>query len=69
VSRIRLLMPRMHVHVHARSFAFLLGCTFFNLVLGRGGRGVVERFVRLVEYEDEVQRGPNLAPEAAYVSS
>jgi hypothetical protein len=41
----------------------------FNLVLGRGGRGVVERFVRLVGYEDEVHRGPNLAPEAVYVSS
>jgi hypothetical protein len=40
-----------------------------NLVLGRGGRGEVEQFVRLVGYEDVVQRGPNLATEAAYVSS
>ena len=40
----------------------------FNRVLGRGGRGEVERFVRLVNHEDVVQRGPKLAHMLVYVS-
>ena len=40
-----------------------------NLVLGKGGRGEVEQFVRLVGYEDGVRWGPNLTPRAVYVSS
>ena len=34
----------------------------------RGGRGEVERFVRLVNHEDVVQRGPNLARMLVHVS-
>jgi hypothetical protein len=47
----------------------LVGALRINLVLGKGGRGEVEQFVRLVGYEDVVRWGPNLAPRAAYVSS
>ena len=41
---------------------------FLNRPLGRGGRGEVERFVRLVNHEDVVQRGPNLARMLVHVS-